>query len=267
MKSRDGRAQYALMSKEFQAKSYDDYAAFDWVTGASSPWVDSYTVKLTDDSAVITYQWASSTGPDGVSTATLTFVRENGTLRISGVTGTKIRDEYERFGLLVPLPEDYTGKVTLTPQNELDGTTIIEVYQTATYEKYPGMGLLFRIVRHTPAAFEDYWPGRDMVGGGAHFAKDDGYYYSVETPTDVQADVETKGVLEEYEALYGEIDSSILPAFIEANGLTPYDHSVIYKSEYTYPGNHAIFKCTLTNGSKYKLILSQPVRQGSDGIW
>lgn len=174
---------------------------------------------------------------------------------------------YHNLGLTVLLPADYAGAVRLTPDGALDENTVIEAYQVATYEKYPGAGLLFRIVRHTPAAFEDYWPQADMIGGSMHFAKDDSYYYSVETPTDVQADVETPGVLEAYQALYGEITTDVLPAFIQANNLTAYDHSVFYQSDYTYPGNHALFTAVLSNDAVFQVVLSQPVAQGEGGIW
>lgn len=102
VKNRDGRAQYALLSSGQQKESYDGYVSFDWVTGASSPWVDDYTVKLTSTGAVITYKWASSTGPDGVSVTTLTFVRENGALRIGGITGTQIEADVAAASQTLP---------------------------------------------------------------------------------------------------------------------------------------------------------------------
>jgi hypothetical protein len=104
-----------------------------------------------------------------------------------------------------------------------------------------------------------------MTGGVNHFAKDGNYYYSYEFPTDVQADMETEGAAEEYQALCESFD---LSSFIFANNLLVYDHNAaIYEPEYTYPGEHAIYAFSLSNGSKFTLILSKPVRQGADGIW
>jgi photosystem II stability/assembly factor-like uncharacterized protein len=86
VKSRDGRAQYELLSESLKAELYDGYVSFNWVTGTSSPWVDRYTVTAGPDGAVIDYTWASSTGPDGSSRVALSFVRENGALRIGGIS-------------------------------------------------------------------------------------------------------------------------------------------------------------------------------------
>lgn len=181
----------------------------------------------------------------------------------------KNSDEYTyvNLGYKVPLSDDYRDKVTLLSSDELDDNAIIAVYQTATIEKYPEMGFLFRIVRHTPAEFEQYWPAIDVVGGSHHFARDGDYYYSIETPTDVQADAATPGVLEEWEALAEQKDT-IISRFMERNHLTAYDHeAAVYHPQYTYPGVHAIFLVTLSNGAKFKVVLSKPVRQGDDGIW
>lgn len=169
----------------------------------------------------------------------------------------------ENMGYTILLPDGYHDKVTLLPSNELDSNIIIAAYQTATFEEYPGAGFLFRIVRHTPAEFEQYWPDRDMIGGSDHFAKDESYYYSMEFPTDVQAFNDIEG----YQTL-AEQESTIRSWFIANNNLTEYDHgAAVYAPEYTYPGIHAIFSVVLSNDAKFDVILSKPIRQGTDGIW
>jgi photosystem II stability/assembly factor-like uncharacterized protein len=86
VKARDGRSQYDLMSSALQAKSYDDFVATNWIGMGSSPWVDSFSVNATASGAVITYYLEASTGTEGTATGYLTFVRENGTLKISAIS-------------------------------------------------------------------------------------------------------------------------------------------------------------------------------------
>jgi hypothetical protein len=88
VKNRDGKAQYKLLSSALQSGYYDGYVSFDWKTGASSPWVETYVIKLTSDGVMITYYWASSTGHEGSSSVTLSFVRENGALQIEAISGS-----------------------------------------------------------------------------------------------------------------------------------------------------------------------------------
>lgn len=123
--SRDGHAQYNLLDSKLQAEAYDGYVSSDWVTGASSPWVDSYTVKATDTGAVITYKWASSTGPDGVSSTALTIVNENSALKIGGMADAPIEAGFTTEALIykkLPLLDE--SKVTqYTVVCESDGVS------------------------------------------------------------------------------------------------------------------------------------------------
>ena len=43
---RDVKAQYDLLSTQLQAAVYASYKAEHWVTGCSSPWVQSYEVSM-----------------------------------------------------------------------------------------------------------------------------------------------------------------------------------------------------------------------------
>lgn len=46
LKDRSGAVQYAVLSPELKKAMYSELAGMNWVTGVSSPWVDSY--KITD---------------------------------------------------------------------------------------------------------------------------------------------------------------------------------------------------------------------------
>jgi bla regulator protein BlaR1 len=89
VQNRDGKAQYDLLSTQLQAAVYASYKAEYWVTGCSSPWVDGYTVKPGDNTAVVTYTYMTSTGFAGYYLQTLSFVTENGQLTISDYTEPK----------------------------------------------------------------------------------------------------------------------------------------------------------------------------------
>ena len=78
-------------------------------------------------------------------------------------------------------------------------------------------GLLFRIVRHANAEFEDYRAAHnENVDSVLHFARDDSYVYSCELFTnDVSYSPE---YTEEYDALLAELHSFVIPGMIEENG-------------------------------------------------
>ena len=84
---RDGKAQYDLLSTQLQAAVYASSKAEHWVTGCSSPWVQSYEVSMNGDNAVVTYIYATSEGPSGPPQETLSFIEEDGKLRIGGFLG------------------------------------------------------------------------------------------------------------------------------------------------------------------------------------
>lgn len=87
VRDREGRAQYELMNKKLQADYYDYYDSHHWVTGVSSPWVNSFTIEISGNSAVVFYENVTSTGFAGYTVDTLTFSGEDGQLRISGIDG------------------------------------------------------------------------------------------------------------------------------------------------------------------------------------
>lgn len=87
VRDRDGLAQYELLTAEMQTEFKGCYEALNWVTGVSSPWVNSWTVEVSGNRAVVFYQNETSTGFAGYTTDVLSFSEENGELKISGIDG------------------------------------------------------------------------------------------------------------------------------------------------------------------------------------
>ncbi len=87
VRDRDGRAQYELLTAQLQAEWKSGYEALNWVTGVSSPWVNSWTVEVSGNSAVVFYYNMTSTGFAGYTADILSFSEEYGELKISGIDG------------------------------------------------------------------------------------------------------------------------------------------------------------------------------------
>lgn len=93
VRTRNGALQYALLTPELREKALDYYEGLGWVTGTSSPWATNAEVaaerKLPGDAweYEIEYEWATSTGPAGASTDTLTVVRQGESWLVKQVRG------------------------------------------------------------------------------------------------------------------------------------------------------------------------------------
>jgi hypothetical protein len=79
VKSRNGAVQYAVLSPSLQAQTAKTYEEMNWVTGLSSPWVDSYEVSAgaqADNKGTKTYEVSfklkTSTGDAGSGTVKVT---------------------------------------------------------------------------------------------------------------------------------------------------------------------------------------------------
>lgn len=119
IQSRDGKAQYNLMSTHLQKKVHDDYQERNWVTGQSSPWVDGFTVDPGDNTAKVTYTYMTSEGFAGYYEQTLSFSEESGKLVISGTTEPKQPNEQSK-GIVISYLEDQ--KTYLSADSLKDGT-------------------------------------------------------------------------------------------------------------------------------------------------
>lgn len=105
LKQRSAALQYAVMSdmlKTEYAKRLETTTP-NWVTGMSSPWVDSYTIKKLEDGnakskvAELIFTLATSTGTAGKYTASLLLTLENGFWRVSGISMDEALYPYTGF--------------------------------------------------------------------------------------------------------------------------------------------------------------------------
>lgn len=76
--SRNGALQYALLCDDLKKKMLPDFVSFDWVTGASSPWIDHYQIinKVEQKDGTwkftIKFHYTDSTGSSRYSTSNIT---------------------------------------------------------------------------------------------------------------------------------------------------------------------------------------------------
>jgi hypothetical protein len=70
VKMRNGFVQYALLDDKMRDERYDDYKGFSFVTGVSSPWIDSYEIKQPAENLYqIKFTYRTSVPTDGTYTS------------------------------------------------------------------------------------------------------------------------------------------------------------------------------------------------------
>lgn len=182
---------------------------------------------------------------------------------------------HERAGLTIAIPNEYADQLLIDPVETADERILMSVYQKSTYEKYGGMGLLFKIARYTEAQYEQFLSSDGS--GRSFFAKasskgdsnEGSAYYGFFTPTDVQAPDDH----EAYAMLASSVGDFVKEDFVERNRLSAHSDQEFFGRTYTYDGDHVFIKYYpyfAENGSKdeaWTLYLSQPVKQGAVGIW
>ncbi|MGG1519625.1 copper amine oxidase N-terminal domain-containing protein [Paenibacillus oryzisoli] len=105
VKNRNGAAQYALLSPELRSETVKTYEDLNWVTGVSSPWIDSYQVSdgVQADNGSVSYdvgfQLKTSTGSAGEGTVKVTVGMKDGKWMVTGLTYKDGSDELN--GLVV----------------------------------------------------------------------------------------------------------------------------------------------------------------------
>ncbi|CAG7610737.1 hypothetical protein PAESOLCIP111_01280 [Paenibacillus solanacearum] len=91
VKGRNGAVQYALLSSELQRQTRASYEELHWVTGLSSPWVDSFEVTgglqegNTSASYDVVFHLKTSTGSAGEGTVKVTLEAKDGKWFVTGL--------------------------------------------------------------------------------------------------------------------------------------------------------------------------------------
>ncbi len=85
VKRKDGRAQYAAMSKDLQNTVRRKFSEQNWVIEPPMPLVD-FSVRKSGTGATVIFYFLFPLGPGGCYQQELTFAREDGALKISGIS-------------------------------------------------------------------------------------------------------------------------------------------------------------------------------------
>lgn len=183
-------------------------------------------------------------------------------------------------GLTLAIPTDIVEDTMVLFEEDLgDGSEPVfpRVYHRSSYEAGmedfdTPMGFLFSFFRYDQVGYEQNYLAVHGGEGQTIFARDGEWYYGMAYPTDVQfftadGDQDTDSAdYRRWEYVRSRIPD-IQADFIVRNGLTPYsgaelDRPFLWTGEHRYVEVHsADYAVSLT------LLLSQPVTQGSGGIW
>lgn len=183
-------------------------------------------------------------------------------------------------GLTLAIPTDIVEDTMVLFEEDLgDGSEPVfpRVYNRSSYEAGmedfdTPMGFLFSFFRYDQVGYEQNYLAVHGGEGQTIFARDGEWYYGMAYPTDVQfftadGDQDTDSAdYRRWEYVRSRIPD-IQADFIVRNGLTPYsgaelDRPFLWTGEHRYVEVHsADYAVSLT------LLLSQPVTQGSGGIW
>ena len=185
----------------------------------------------------------------------------------------------------IALPSRYLPALTVKTGGEAENgfQPLLSVYETASLEaaeadfgSSDGFGFLFGFAALTQAALEQYLC--TLPTGMDIFAEDANFYYAYTYPTDVQyyrggGEISTGSQDWANWQELNELGSEVQAGMIGRNNLQPYSTDAFFKQEFTYDGEHVYLNYypNYTSGGDgqefYTLTLSQPIRQGSGGIW
>ena len=213
---------------------------------------------------------------------------------------------YDCKDVKIGLPSKYADQLIVqtefdpTKSGEDPKTPLIQVFEKASVEAgkadgiSDGVGWLFTISRMTRTQYERYIcgdrsgefafavSGTDGIGQygnvGQYTAPVYDEYYIFSTATDVQfcrsdGTIDTQSdAWKNWETLSGMGDA-VRTDMTARNGLTAYSDDKFLKQDFTYDSAHAYieyYPYFIFDGSKAErktLVLSQPARQGTGGIW
>jgi hypothetical protein len=83
---RNGVLQYALYGHELKYTAYNGLVSFDWLTGASSPWVAGFDIiQISDLEFQVVFHYATSTGASDDAAVNVLLENITGSYRIAGL--------------------------------------------------------------------------------------------------------------------------------------------------------------------------------------
>lgn len=177
---------------------------------------------------------------------------------------------------LTILPDELKDSVVLKAKEELAEGTLLEAFYKEDYGTDWGGGLLL-VWRVTPVVFEKNYAFN--TGGVEPLARDADWYYVLYSysPTEVNDSPEHQ---ERYRVAQQAAQAWVKGIFANQSGLTAMEDDPSYQAinaEVSYPGRHVDVSYKPYYGLEhypegqedeaYRLVLSQPVRQGEGGIW
>ena len=184
-------------------------------------------------------------------------------------------------GLTLAIPTDIVEDTMVLFEEDLgDGSEPVfpKVYHRSSYEAAiedfdAPMGFLFSFFRYDQVGYEQNYLAVHGGTGQTIFARDGEWYYGMAYPTDVQfytadGDQDTDSAdYRRWEYVCSRIPD-IQADFIVRNGLTPYDGGAELNQPFLWEGEHRYVEVHSADYAvSLTLLLSQPVTQGSGGIW
>ena len=185
-------------------------------------------------------------------------------------------------GLTLAIPADIAEDVIVLFDGEPgEGSEPVfpRVYHRASYEAGmedfdAPMGFLFSLFRYDRVGYEQNYLAVHGGVGQTVFARDGAWYYGMGEPTDVQFYVSGGWEVATDDSRWQEWEyvlsciPDIQADFIARNGLTSYDGGTDLDRPFLWEGEHRYVEVHNAGYSvSLTLLLSQPVTQGSGGIW
>lgn len=112
VKMRNGAQQFAVMSPGLREEKYSYFADLNWVTGTSSPWIESYSIKEVakiDDTSFryeVEFNYTDSTGSKFTEKEYITVKNFNDTWLVSSI------DRLDVKGTITKVNVDLKGELT-----------------------------------------------------------------------------------------------------------------------------------------------------------